>query len=90
MWGALVWILGLGITVLSVLFVVMLFKRQHVMNKPVKAIKFILLALAPVIWVIGRVVTETDDGKDKTMVLALLFILGAAAAAFLGDIKRDL
>jgi hypothetical protein len=90
MWGILVWILGIGITALSVLFVVMLFKRKHVMNKSIKAVKYMLLALAPVIWVIGRVVTETDDGRDKTMVLTLLFILGAAGAAFLGDIKRDM
>lgn len=90
MWQALLWVFGIGAVILSVFFVVLLFKRKHVSQKPLKAAKYILIALVPLIWGIGRMVAESDAGRDKAGALAMLVLLLTAAASFLGDIRRDM
>ena len=89
MWTVLLWILGVGTVAASILFIVLLFKNKQVRNKPVLMLKYICLALAPITLGLGRIVTDSDTGKDKAMCLGIFFLILTAAAAYLGDTKKD-
>ena len=91
MWQVLLWVLGIGTIACSVFFVVLIAKRKNMSDKTVKAVKYILIALVPLVWGIGIVIAgKNEAGRDKAASLAMLILLLAAVAAFLGDIKKDL
>ena len=55
-------------------------------------IKYVLIALAPLTWGIGVMVAGAQNatGRDKAATLMLLLLMLASAAAFLGDIRKDI
>ena len=90
MWQILFWVFGIGTIAGSILFFVLIIKRKNIGKKIVKAVKFVLIALVPLIWGIGRTIAESNAGRDKAGALAMLVLLLAAVASFFGDISRDL
>ena len=90
MWVILQWVLGIGIAVLSILFVVLIIRRESIEKKPILLIKYLLLALVPLTWGIGNCVAESDPGRYKAGCVGLLLLILAAAAAYWGDIRKDI
>ena len=90
MWQALLWVAGIATAVVAIGAVVLIIKRQNLPKKAVLIPKYILIALAPLTWGIGTCVAESDPGREKASVIMMALLVLAAAAAFLGDIRRDI
>lgn len=89
MWQILLWVIGIATIACSVFFIVLIAKRKNFSDKIVKSLKYIFIALVPLVWGVGRMTAGADD-KYKAASLAMAMLILAAAAAFLGDIKKDL
>jgi len=91
MWQVLLWVLGITIIACSVFFIVLIAKRKNFSDKIIKSVKYIFIALVPLVWGVGIMIAGANEaGRDKAASLAMLMLLLAAGAAFLGDIKKDL
>ncbi len=92
MWTFLLWLAGVGTVALSILFIVLILKRNNINKKMLLLVKYLLIALAPLTWGIGVMVAGAQNaaGKDKAATLMMLLLMLAAAAAFLGDIRKDI
>ena len=92
MWKFLLWLAGIGTCTLSILFIVLIIKRRNINKKMLLLAKYVLLALAPLTWGIGVMVAGAQNvaGRDKAASLMLLLLMLASAAAFLGDIRKDI
>ena len=91
MWFAILWVLGIGTIACSIFFVVLIAKRKSMSDKTVKAVKYVLIALVPLVWAIGiGIAGASEVGQNKAASFAMGILLLAAVAAFFGDIKKDL
>jgi len=89
-WQVLLWLAGAGTVACAVGCIVLLARKRRFHGKAVKAVKYVFIALVPLVWGIGVMVAETPAGKDKAAAIGMLLLLAATAAAFLGDKAGEL